>query len=169
MGTPRRLLQFIGANEGVVLEFFVTFSRFECALKRARFVKGDKHGNAHPDWEKFVRKVARRLGEITGGEFIKAKSYLLQNPPLKQVFRKPDKGVRWEENCKRDGESEGEYLLRLVRAVRNNLFHGGKYEYSVVIDDHALRNNELLKASLTVLEMCLELEPTLAFYFRETE
>lgn len=162
MSTHRHFFQFTGANDEVVLEFFVTFSRFEYALKRAQFVKGDKHHNAQPDWCRFAREVAGRLDDVKDEEFKGAKSYLLQNPPRKQVLR--DKSMSWEANCKRNQESEGQYLLRLVRDVRNNLFHGGKYDQGSV-DDHSLRNNDLLKASLTILDWCLQLDGTLASYF----
>ncbi len=37
-----------------------------------------------------------------------------------------DRSMRWEKNSKSNGESDERYLLRLVRDVRNNLFHGGK-------------------------------------------
>jgi hypothetical protein len=166
MSTHLHLFRSTGADDDLVLEFFANFSRFEYALKRAGFVKSDRHLNAMPDWDRFARKVAGGLGEVADEDFKTAKSYLLQNPPRKQVLK--DKRVQWETNRKRDNEPEGQYLLRLVRDVRNNLFHGGKYDHESV-DDRSLRNSDLLNASLNILDQCLQLDNTLAFFFANSE
>ncbi len=76
-----------GGNDKLVLEFFVVFSRFECALKRAKFVKGDKYGNALPDWKLFADKLNGRFTSITNRDFTVAQSHLLQKPPQKQEVR----------------------------------------------------------------------------------
>ena len=48
-------------------------------------------------------------------------------------------------------------LLRRVKRVRNNLFHGGKLaESSGHIEDRA-RNRPLLDACVTLLKACLDL------------
>lgn len=166
MSTHLHLFRFTGTDDNVVLKFFANFSRFEYALKRAGFVTSGEYHSAKPNWREFAEKVSVGLGDIKEGEFNSAKSYLLQHPPRRQVFR--DNSIRWEANCKSNTESEGQYLLRLVRDVRNNLFHGGKYDRESV-DDGSLRNSELLNASLIILDQCLQLNRTLAFYFANSE
>jgi hypothetical protein len=40
MNTQPDSIQSIAGDDKLVFDFFENFSRFECALKRARFVKG---------------------------------------------------------------------------------------------------------------------------------
>ena len=166
VSTHRNLLQLlIGDNDELVLQFFVTFSRFEYALKRAGFVRGDKNDNALPDWQRFTKeRCGDLLDDILGIEFTEAKSFLLHKPPRKQIFVKSSKRLQWQNNTKRSEESEAEYLLRLVRDVRNNLFHGGKYPEEPV-SEQSLRNSQLLQACLTILEKCLSLNADIKRFF----
>ncbi len=80
----RELEAITGGDGELVLSFFVSFSRFECALKRAHFVKEGAYGNAHADWSDFVDKLNGRLGAITDKDFREARSYLLDTSPCKQ-------------------------------------------------------------------------------------
>ena len=56
------------------------------------------------------------------------------------------------------------WIFKPIRAVRNNLFHGGKYSGQIVIDRE--RDEKLLQSCLKVLLICLELDDdvTKAFY-----
>ena len=47
-------------NREDVLNFFWSFSVFECALKREGFLKGSQH-YAEPDWEKFGESLEGRF------------------------------------------------------------------------------------------------------------
>ncbi len=108
-----------------MFEFFAFFSRFEYALKRAGFLKnGDK---AEPCWDRFANSVRNRLFTKADSEFQAGREYLMRKPPDTQVV--VNGGLGWRSTPKGDGESDEQYLLRLVRIVRNNLFHGGKYPY----------------------------------------
>jgi hypothetical protein len=65
-------------------------------------------------------------------------------------------------------ESDERYLLRLVRDVRNNLFHGGKYPAPTgPVDGEVLRNSKLLKACLTILDRCQSLHADVSRVFEE--
>src|SRR5947209_17300528 len=103
MSTHHKLIQLLtGGNDEVVWQFFVTFSRFEYALKRAGFVKGNNYGNALPDWGKFAReRLNERITDITDTEFTKARSYLLQEPPRRQIFVESNKSMQWLLKLKR--------------------------------------------------------------------
>jgi hypothetical protein len=59
------------------------------------------------------------------------------------------------------------WILRLVRTVRNNLFHGGKYPYPDEPINQPARDRKVLSASLTVMEECLRLSPLLEAKFFE--
>lgn len=148
--------QSIAGDTPLVLDFFETFSRFECGLKRAGFVKAGAYGSASPKWDAFADAIEGCLTASTNTDFTNAKIYLLEQPPQLQKYDPPN-GVRWENNAIRSSETGTQYLLRLVRDVRNNLFHGGKYHLGKGGFIHAamLRNAELLNACMTVLLTCL--------------
>src|ERR1700722_20111939 len=160
----RASLEAIAGGTGdLVIEFFVVFSRFECALKRAGFIKAANHDNAFANWDDFAKK---RLDELLPSmedlEFNRAKSYLIDHPPRKQIYK--NGRMCWQDNAKRHRESDGKYLLRLVRDVRNNLFHGGKYPMAP-IDGEALRNKDLLQACLSVLAGCRSIDSRVDAFF----
>ncbi len=170
MSTHYKLIQSLTGGDGeIVLQCFVTFSRFEYALKRAGFVKCDSHNNASADWRRFAReRLDARLADMTDTEFAKARSYLLREPPQKQIFVKSEEIMRWQKNSQQLREGDAEYLLRLVKDVRNNLFHGGKYPPpDGPVSDQALRNGQLLQACLTILEKCRSLDPGVNRFFEE--
>jgi hypothetical protein len=172
MNTHHKLIQSLtGGNDKIVWQFFVTFSRFEYALKRAGFITGDRHDNAWPDWDRFAReKLGERIFEVMDAKFTEARLYLLQEPPQRQIFIKSSKNIQWQANSKRSEEGDSEYLLRLVKDARNNLFHGGKYPLpDGPISDQTLRNSQLLQACLTLLEKSLELDADVKHFFEEHE
>lgn len=151
----RSLLRSLTGDESeLVLHFFVAFSWFEYALKQAGFVRRDNHQNAWPDWRRFARERGSSLLDDTMDKELRdAREFLLREPPKRQIVD-GDGHLRWRSNERRGGESDAEYLLRLVRDVRNNLFHGGKYPHGAV-SGQSLRNSKLLQACLTILEKCL--------------
>jgi hypothetical protein len=164
------LVQSVAGGDGeLVLKFFATFSAFECALKQAHFVKGDRYNNAVPNWDAFSGAVSKQLAGIKDDTFTKAKQYLLQKPPMKQVLIKSSTSVGWAKNSRRGKEPDEQYLLRLVRDVRNNLFHGGKYPSSRIAPPSAemLRNKELLEACLTILGRCQSLNAGVRNFFMD--
>ena len=63
--------------------------------------------------------------------------------------------VAWETPVRPTSESEVEFLLRMVRCVRNNLVHGGKY--NVEAHEDTQRTEILLTSSLAILVECLAL------------
>ena len=55
----------------------------------------------------------------------------------------------------------------MITRVRNNFFHGGKYNDLVVVD--SLRNTDLLRHSLIILNECLELDNVVTNHFNNLE
>jgi hypothetical protein len=169
MNTNHELIQSLtGDNGELILRFFVTFSRFEYALKRAGFVRGDRN-DALPDWSTFAKEKGNALFDgPQDNEFIDARAFLFREPPKKQIKRVTASGTSlgWQVNTHGSGESDAEYLLRLVRAVRNNLFHGGKYP-DAPVNGQRLRNSRLLQACLVILERCLALDARVKQFFEE--
>jgi hypothetical protein len=160
MITPNfdKLLQELTADRELVFEFLVVFSRFEYALKRTRHVNGDaKHIDAN--WGSFAKAINASLFQNPSAQLAEAIDYLSNNPPKKQnyVAGVPD----WTDAC--SGTVDANRLLCLTRAVRNNLFHGGKYPMGPVYD--TARDKQLLRHCLVLLNECLKLDQDVYFYF----
>jgi hypothetical protein len=139
-------------SEGdLVRDFFVFFARFEYALKREGMLKGsDKEAEA--DWDCYVKR-ARHLFEPNTSTSMKASvDYLLARPPKKQVVLGGE--LRFAAVTKDVSESNASYILRLVRTVRNNLFHGGKFPEPCGPIAETSRDRSLLHHALTILEEC---------------
>jgi hypothetical protein len=153
------------ANRELVFRFFVNFSMFECALKRAGFLQHprNKEGYAAPDWKKFADSLGGCFAGVHDGPFGQAVALLKASPPQQQVVKQGQLG--WASQPQLASESAEAYLLRLVKTVRNNLFHGGKYPAVAV--EEAARNRDLLEACLVVLEKCRQLSPQLETWFAE--
>jgi len=155
----------IAAHPSLVLKFFSVFSRFEYALKRtSEFLMGDDT-YAEANWTKYVTSIRGRFAEISDRDFSEAVGYLLAHPPAKQVAM--GGALRWKQSEQGPGESKEAYALRLVKTVRNNLFHGGKYPYPEGPVQDVARNRRLLRASVLVLKNCLALSPVVAAHYRE--
>lgn len=145
-----------------VFRFFALFSRWECALKRY-FPKRGQYGEAQSDWEKFADEVAGGMAGINSPSYEEARAHLLNSPPHRQHFE--NNQVTWQPNPKRSDETDTRYLLRVVRDVRNNLFHGGKYQDGPV---HELaRDRRLIDAASAVLEACVDLDARIRIVFDE--
>jgi hypothetical protein len=152
-------------DQRIVFHFFSLFSRFEYALKRGGFLRHGK--TAKPNWEAYSKTLLGSFSKVNDEGFKKACDYLKDLPPRRQVV--VQHRMDWEDTIQESGEFMERYLLRLVRIVRNNLFHGGKYPYSFGPTRTADRNRRLLEASVVILKQCLSLSPDLERIFREDE
>ncbi len=150
------------ADKELIFRFFAVFSRFEYALKRSKTRLKD--GDATADWDAYGGELRGRFASVPAQTFQDACTYLKSEPPKKQVI---ENGVlKWKNTYEGNVRFTENDVLILVRRVRNNLFHGGKYPSGPVVDDME-RNNKLVRCALTVLETCLELSPEVAHMFWE--
>ncbi len=133
---------------GVIFDFFIVFSRFEFALKRAGYLKVDKSGRpiADANWTSFAKTVHNEFNKSVSKEFQEACDYYTSYPPKKQDVREGT--ITWKPNIQ-GGKTEFEWILGSVKTVRNNLFHGGKFPYDQV------RDTALLYYGLVILYECL--------------
>jgi len=155
-------------SKELLLEFFLTFSRFEYALKatgyyKRRPVKPPDWPKAEPDWDRFAASLRKIFNSTAKDGLLQACAFFNDSPPNQQVLN--SHGVAWETPVHPNNESEIEFLLRMVRCVRNNLFHGGKYNNDVHESKH--RTEAFLRHALTILSACLKLAPQQAAAFRE--
>jgi hypothetical protein len=150
----------LNINRELVLEFFLAFSCFEFALKNAGFAQPSSRKNGrlpsvNPGWDSFAASVRGKFQRNRNPKLNSACEYILENPPLEQVWI--DNGLAWETNNPCESVSEVECLLRFVRRVRNNLFHGAKFSGDAFEDTS--RQEMLLKNCLLILAECLEISP----------
>lgn len=151
-------------NKDLVFNFFIVFSRFEYALKRAGYLKFDKNG-VHPDWEKFASELKPRFKSFVTQELEPSITYLKDNPPKKQVVK--NKSLDW--NVAHDNQKQPiiNLLIIYIRRIRNNLFHGGKFPMRPI--EEPARNEKLLNNSLVILNRFLELNIKVKHYFLDSD
>ncbi len=130
------------------LEVFRTFARCEYALKAAGYVQGANEVKA--DWKRFAANSSELFERPPSKEFEAAIRFLLDHPPQKQVYREGK--LQWSSN-KPDANSEADLTLAYVRRVRNNLFHGGKFNGHWFAPQRSL---DLLSHSLCVLRHVIQ-------------
>lgn len=120
----------------------------EYALKATRFLVKDRR-NAEADWATFATDVHDALTASEAG-VRSAVAFILGAPPKKQV--NVDNRIEWDATPP-DAANETELVLRYVCRVRNNLFHGGKFNGHWFQPE---RSGELMQASLIILNFCRE-------------
>lgn len=128
----------------LAFRFFKLFARYEYALKAMGFTRAGSKGQAEPDWDAFandVGQVALGFGEPEST----ARAYLFEHPPKRQML--VDKRIEWEEVSNEDRSAQA--LFGHMRRVRNNLYHGGKFNGNWPEPD---RSRELLTHVLALLE-----------------
>ncbi|MYH31831.1 MAG: hypothetical protein F4137_24010 [Acidobacteria bacterium] len=145
------------ALDRLATDLFRMFARFEYALKAAGFYQRatPRDDAAKPDWTQFAQSVRDVLNHPADTELQEAIEYILGHPPQKQIIR--DETLGWREALPRTTPGDrADLVLVLVRRVRNNLFHGGKFSTQWF---DPIRSEMLLRHSLTILRGCLEASP----------
>jgi hypothetical protein len=168
--TPLKAIERIAQSEDrmLAIQFFLFFSRFEYALKRLPKIS-DKGSGVQPDWDGYAKEKFTGNGEGVNrwqriqrrADFLEAAEYLINEPPKKQVLK--DGVLRWKERTKQELKLSMPELLVLVRAVRNNLVHGGKFKDGPI--EETSRDEKLLRHSLIILSVCLEEDSDLRHWF----
>jgi hypothetical protein len=128
----------------LVFSFLHKFSRFEFALKEAgKWRKGPGRA-ALPDWESFVAEHEATY-QLTA-----AATALLAANPKKQVVAADEHSLEFQTVTFDADASNLARVSRLARTVRNNLFHGGKYDAEGW--DNPVRIRELVPLTSAVLD-----------------
>ena len=140
-----------GEEAALIFEFFMVYSRFEFALKEIpQFRRERDDGHVEPDWRSFADFVKLGFNPDQTPELRQAFDYYLQHPPKIQGVE--DNLLSWNENLKRASETDFTWVMRSIKGVRNNLFHGGKFPWD------SFRDVNLLMHGLVILYACLELD-----------
>lgn len=146
------------------IDFFVVFSRFECALKRSGTYAIGNEDRVDPDWDGFARDLGPGFLEqvIEQG----TAPVLVNRPPMKQV-KQADGALGWKDSGPVKNTAD---LFLAIRRVRNNLAHGAKYrDGGTGHVDHvegSERDEELLNQSMAVLALALTERPEIHDFFR---
>lgn len=132
----------------LAFEFFFWFSRFEFALKENGYLNSLVDGaKAEPGWDNFVDHW-----HPTYVLSVEARR-LLTSPPDRQIVL--IRQLKWRPVGLADCTSNLARVVRLVKTVRNNLFHGGKHGGAGW--DDPKRTEGLLKDSIAILEQLADL------------
>jgi hypothetical protein len=137
------------AIDRLAFEFFKTFARFEYALKATGFHAGNGR-KAETNWDAFAKSLNWLFEKQHEGELGEAVRYILEQPPKVQMVNAAGE-LEWAD-VPETGPIARQLLL-YVRRVRNNLFHGGKFNGHWFAPE---RSEPLMRHSLTVLQACLE-------------
>lgn len=125
----------------VSFDFFYWFSRFEFSLKENQFFVEKFGGAAAPDWRKFITEYSKTFVHTENTK------KLLDLAPKRQVV--VGNKLIWR-SYQLEDKPELEKVVTLLKAVRNNLFHGGKHGAEGW--DNPERTEELLKVGKLVLD-----------------
>ena len=134
-------------------QFLAVFSRMEYALKSTRYAIGSDK-KVDPTWDCFANEIDDAFLRIGEPELVEARNYLLSRPPRKQTLA--DHRITFTDQVIDANQKSTQQVLLMVRTVRNNLFHGGKY---LPEGEHeAGRNQLLVQHALRVLLACSKLD-----------
>jgi hypothetical protein len=137
-------------------QFFVFFSRFEYALKRhPEYLKRETE-TAEPNWDRFSSDHDALFQRNQTPALQSAVDYFKIFPPRKQI--QIDRKLTWSEPKTYKQGPILVWLLLVVRVVRNNLFHGGKFPMLPVSDPS--RDLDLISHAIVILDACLMLDPS---------
>jgi hypothetical protein len=147
-----------GELRDLAFDFFYWFSRFEFALKENQLLKrGSEGDNAEPGWEAFTEKYSSDFQHTD--ETLK----LLELNPKRQKVG-VNSTLEWKDVGLADCNAELCKVVRLLKTIRNNLFHGGKH--SAEGWDNPDRTRELLTIGKTILDQLAEVAGFEAGYTR---
>ena len=128
----------------LAFDFFYWFSRFEFALKENKILKRKEAGeNAEPGWESFVENYANKFVHTKETEKL-----LVLSPKRQKIGQNSE--LEWRDVGLQDCQSELCKVIRLLKIIRNNLFHGGKHGADDW--DNPARTKELLSVGKLILD-----------------
>ncbi len=135
----------------LAFDFFREFARCEYCLKAVGLRENERDAKAN--WGAFAGEVREVLDAPQSLQTKAAVEYYLAKPPKKQIVQ--NGFLDWDPKLPHH-KHQAELILRLVCRVRNNLFHGGKFNGRWF---EPQRSEELLTYGLVILRECIEAHP----------
>lgn len=158
--------QFDEDGMGLVIEFFISFSRFECALKQSGTYAKPMSRNdntAQANWDLFAINIAPHFIPPDPSALKNAVDYILGNPPQVQTVDAAG-NLTWQPKLSRK-PTDAQKLDVYIRRIRNNLFHGGKFHGQMIPD--VSRNHQLLSSAIIIFDEWLRLSPLVLQRFED--
>jgi hypothetical protein len=141
--------------DNLAFQFFKLFAQYEYALKAMQYGTAAKKKQAEPDWDRFANEIGVAVMTVEDAQVRDARQYILEHPPKRQVW--VNNKVEWEDVP--NNEHSPQILFSHIRRVRNNLYHGGKFNGRWIDPD---RSHELISKSLLVLRALIPLDMRLS-------
>lgn len=138
----------------LALEFMATFSRFEYALKVTRF-RQNGAGEAKANWTLFASEVSALFKPNRSEILLEAFNYITSEP-LK-ILAVQDGILDWYELAVPTTCEPAAKAIRIIKQVRHNLFHGGKFALDLNASED--RDIKLLTYSLQIMSDLKQLIP----------
>lgn len=158
--------QFIDSIEidgtEIVFQFFISFARFECSLKNS-LTFATTHKPPRANWGLFLKTIKSNTDYHSSPTLRNAKDYIIDNPPKIQI--KTTTAIDWTERLFEPKTTMETKLLQHIKDVRNNLFHGGKFNGIYKADES--RNYMLINSSLIILNYWISLDQNILELFNE--
>ena len=148
----------IGVRPELICEFLAVFSRVEYSLKETIIYASGDSNVVNASWDTFANDIDEIFLSVDNLKLKQAIKYLLENPPKKQVLENGE--LLFKESEIDNNQKKTQQVLLMVRRVRNNLFHGGKYG---VNND---RDEKLIEYSLKVLTECVKIKSNVFSFYK---
>jgi hypothetical protein len=129
----------------LAFRFFKLFAQYEYALKVLGYAKAGKQNQAEVEWDRFSADIGKTILNDEDPRVVEARQYIFEKPPKRQIW--VNDAIDWAEVP--NNERSSQILYSHIRRVRNNLYHGGKFNGRWIDPD---RSRELLSGSLLLLE-----------------
>lgn len=160
----------IEIDSNILLDFFLTFARFELSLKNSGFFRRRKKidlrdpPDAHADWNLFAVSIQDSFRCDRTTALQDACGYLLLTPPWREVVIDKN-SIAWQCDPPPESLPEAGRVLLCIRRLRNNLFHGATLSPDQGYDKGTTES--LLKASVVVLQECILLSPKMQEVYKD--
>jgi hypothetical protein len=129
----------------LAFSFFKLFTQYESSLKeKGFFVSGGK--KVIVDWDRFANEVIGNNFIDDLGDKAEFANYILSKPPKRQNVNE-NGNIVWQVVSNENKSVQS--LFGHISRVRNNLYHGAKFNDSWFDPD---RSKRLLESSLEILE-----------------
>lgn len=139
---------------------FKLFAQYEYALKAMGFVKASHGDRAEPDWNRFIGQHGHIVMNTDAEPVVRARMFLLEAPPKRQIVL--NGSIEWADVSNQDKSAQA--LFGHIRRVRNNLYHGGKFNGRWFAPD---RSRPLMESAIVVLGALRDGLPALEVAIRE--
>ena len=134
-----------GDLDRLAFRFFKLFAQYESTLKERDYFRV-QNGRIAVDWGRFANEAIGPGFLDALGEKREAAQFILDAPPKRQAVNDQNK-IIWAEV--RNDDKSVQALFGHINRMRNNLYHGAKFNGSWFDPD---RSKALLEKGLVILE-----------------